>query len=47
VDAAQGSDAAAAALAREIANAVEAELDYPGEVKVTVLRETQAVSYAR
>ena len=47
VDAAQVSDAAAPALAREIAKAVEAELAYPGEVKVTVLRETQAISYAR
>jgi ribonuclease Y len=47
VDAARVSDAAALALAREIAKAVEAELAYPGEVKVTVLRETQATSYAR
>jgi ribonuclease Y len=47
VDAAVVSDAAAAALAREIAKAVESELAYPGEIRVTVLRETRAISYAR
>jgi ribonuclease Y len=46
-DAAKVSDAAAILLARAIAAAVEAELTYPGEVKVTVLRETEAVHYAR
>ncbi|MCC7139722.1 MAG: ribonuclease Y [Planctomycetes bacterium] len=47
VDGKAVSDAAALALAREIAAAVERELAYPGEVRVTVLRETRAVSYAR
>lgn len=47
VDAAKVSDAAAVLLAREIAGAVEAELSYPGEIRVTVLRETEAVHYAR
>lgn len=47
VDGKTVSDAAALALAREIAAAVERELAYPGEVRVTVLRETRAVSYAR
>lgn len=47
VDAAKVSDAAAPLLAREIARAVEAALTYPGEIKVTVLRETSATHYAR
>lgn len=47
VDATKVSDAAAVLLARAIAAAVEGELSYPGEIKVTVLRETEAVHYAR
>lgn len=47
VDAAKVGDGAAVLLAREIAGAIEAELSYPGEIKVTVLRETEAVHYAR
>jgi len=47
VDSKQVSDDAAVLLAREIAKAVEAELSYPGEIRVTVLRETQAIQYAR
>ncbi len=47
VDAKRVSDDAAVLLAREIAKAVEKELAYPGEIKVTVLRETQAIQYAR
>src|SRR3989344_2429760 len=34
-------------LAREIANKVQAELKYPGEIKVNVIREMRAVEYAR
>lgn len=34
-------------LARDIAKRVEAELTYPGEVRVTVIRETRVVEYAR
>jgi ribonuclease Y len=41
------SDAEAAQLASEIARTVEEQLDYPGQVKVTVIRETRAVEYAR
>ncbi len=37
----------AAVLAREIANRVESEMRYPGQVKVSVIRETRAVDYAR
>jgi ribonuclease Y len=34
-------------LARDIAKKVEAEMEYPGEIKVTLLREVRAVEYAR
>ena len=34
-------------LARDIANEIEQELTYPGEITVTVLRETRVVEYAR
>ncbi|MDP3785253.1 MAG: ribonuclease Y [bacterium] len=34
-------------LARDIANRVEQELKYPGEIKVHVIRETRTVDYAR
>jgi ribonuclease Y len=47
VDAAAVGDDRAPQLARDIARAVEADLAYPGEVKVTVLRETRAVDIAR
>lgn len=34
-------------LAREIANKIESELKYPGEIKVNVIRETRVEEYAR
>lgn len=34
-------------IAREIAKKVEEELEYPGEIKVNVLRESNAIEYAR
>ena len=34
-------------LAREIANRIQTELKYPGEIKVNVIREIRAVEYAR
>jgi len=40
-------DKGATKLARDIAKEVENELDYPGEIRVTVIRETRAVEYAR
>lgn len=41
------NDFAAQKLAREIALRVEKELKYPGEIKVTVIRESRVVEYAR
>ena len=34
-------------LSHEIAREIEAELDYPGQIKVTVIRESRAVDVAR
>mgnify|MGYP000619200151 CR=1 FL=1 len=34
-------------LARDIAKEIEQELDYPGEIRVTLIRETRSVDYAR
>ena len=34
-------------LAREIAKKVEDELDYPGQIKVNLVRETRVVDYAK
>ncbi len=40
-------DTGAATLARDLARKIEEELKYPGQIKVTVLRETRVVEYAR
>lgn len=40
-------DNAMAILVRDIAKKVESELEYPGEIKVTAIRETRSVSYAK
>lgn len=40
-------DAAAVQLSRDIVKKIEAELEYPGQIKVTVIRETRAVEYAK
>ncbi len=34
-------------LARNIAKQIEAELEYPGQIKVNVIRESRAVEYAK
>ena len=34
-------------LARDIAKKIEAELEYPGQIKVNLLRETKAIEYAK
>jgi ribonuclease Y len=41
------SDEEASLLSRDIARKIEAELTYPGQIKVCVIRETRAVDYAR
>jgi ribonuclease Y len=47
VDSTVLDDRAAAKLCHDIAQAIEQQLTYPGEVKVTVLRETRNIEYAR
>ncbi|MBV9125870.1 MAG: ribonuclease Y [Planctomycetes bacterium] len=46
-NAAQTTDSDALKVCREIAQAIEKQLNYPGEIKVTVVRETRAVEFAR
>ncbi len=41
------TDEEAVVLSHEIANKIESEMAYPGQIKVTVIRETRVVNYAR
>lgn len=41
------SDTDSYQLAKNIASKIESELQYPGEIKVTVIRETRVIEYAR
>jgi len=41
------TDSEMAMMARDIAKRIEQELEYPGEIKVTAIRESRAVEYAR
>ena len=41
------SDDDAILMAREIVNSVERELEYPGQIKINVIRETRAIEYAK
>ena len=47
VDAERVEDRSALKLARDIAKQIEESVTYPGEIKITVLREIRAVEYAR
>ena len=47
VDSGKISDEQALWLSKDIARKIEAELTYPGQIKVTVIRETRSVEYAR
>ncbi len=47
VDADKIDDASAMRVAREIAKKIEADMTYPGEIRVNLLREVRAVEYAR
>ena len=40
-------DLASSRLARDVVKKIEEELQYPGQIKVTVIRETRAIDYAR
>ena len=47
VGADQVSDAEAEVLSGEIAKKIQDEMTYPGQVKITVIRETRSVAYAK
>ena len=47
VDAKLIDDRISAKIARDIAQKIEHELNYPGEIKVTLIREVRSVEYAR
>ena len=47
VGAEQVSDAQAEVLSGEIAKKIQDEMTYPGQVKITVIRETRSVAYAK
>jgi len=41
------TDEEAALLSREIAREIERQIEYPGQIKVTVIRESRATDYAK
>jgi ribonuclease Y len=47
VDAKLVDDKISAKIARDIAQKIEHDMQYPGEIKVTVMREVRSVEYAR
>jgi len=47
VDAGQVNDDQAFWIAKDVTKRIESEMQYPGQIKVTVMRETRAVEYAR
>ena len=47
VDSSRVKDEEATVLSQDVARAIEGKLTYPGQIRVTVIRETRAVEYAR
>jgi ribonuclease Y len=47
VNASEVDDASAMKIARDIANKVQAEMTYPGEIQVTLLREVRCIEFAK
>jgi ribonuclease Y len=47
VNANEIDDSAAMKIARDIANKIQAEMTYPGEIQVTLLREVRCIEYAK
>ena len=47
VESEQVTDEQASQLAFQISDKIQNEMTYPGQVKVTVIRETRAISYAK
>jgi ribonuclease Y len=43
----QVDDAQAMFLAKDLAKKIESELEYPGQIKVNVIRESRSVEYAK
>ena len=44
---AEVTDDEAAMLSHQIARDIEREMEYPGQIKITVIRESRAVNYAK
>jgi len=47
VDAGQVNDDQAFWIAKDVSKRIEAEMQYPGQIRVTVMRETRATEFAR
>ena len=43
----QVDDSSSLKMAREVAERIQEEMTYPGEIKVTVIREMRSIDYAR
>ena len=47
VDAKQVNDSECFWMSKDLAKRIQSELQYPGQIKITVIRETRAVEYAK